>query len=75
MNDRVTKAIYNYFKEIGIEIDSIEGNKVWFLDDRYYIVEIDEEQDLMTFTNRTGSIIDTKYISSYQNKFSFTIDK
>ena len=32
MEDRIERAILNIFKEKGIEIDKIEGNKIYFND-------------------------------------------
>lgn len=70
----IENVIKNIFKEKGVEVDKIEDNKVYFLD-RYYQYEIKELEDLIIFKNKFGATMDEKYISSFINDFSFTINK
>ena len=68
------KAVDAIVKEKGIEIDKIEGNKIYF-NDRYYTYSIEEDEDTISLKNSMGISVNKDFISSYQNEVSFTIDK
>ena len=73
--NRVEKAIKNIFKENGYEVleitdDTILASKI---DKHKYTYTIDN--DTMVIKNRQGRIVFEKFIQSYQESFSFTINK
>ena len=81
-NDRVAKAINNIFKEAGYgEVKSIGESYILVRDphDQYkindYEYTIDEENDVIYIRDCDDKLVFEKFIQSYQEPFSFTINK
>ena len=80
-NDRVAKAINNIFKEAGYEVKSIGESYIlvnnphdqYKLDDYEYTVN--EEKDIIYIRDDNDKLVFEKFIQSYQQPFSFTINK
>lgn len=79
MDNRVEKAIINIFKEAGHKVISISDDGTMIVnimgEERLYKYKVKAEEDIVTIINKRGIIIAERFISSYQNPFSFTIDK
>ena len=79
MDNRVEKAIINIFKEAGHKVISISEDGTMIVnimgEERLYKYKVKAEEDIVTIINKRGIIIAERFISSYQNPFSFTIDK
>lgn len=73
--DKVEIAINNIFKESGYEVIEITNSTIVAskFDERKYTYTIDD--DVIIIKNRTGQIVFEKFISSYQEPFSFMIVK
>lgn len=76
---RIEKAIHNIFKEDGHKVISIsdDGTITGNIhgEQRIYKYKIKAEDDTITIINKKGIIIAERFISSYQEQFSFTIDR
>ena len=76
---RIEKAIHNIFKEAGHKVISIsdDGTITGNIhgEQRIYKYKIKAEEDTITIINKKGIIIAERFISSYQEPFSFTINK
>ena len=76
---RIEKAIHNIFKEDGHKVISIsdDGTITGNIhgEQRIYKYKIKAEEDTITIFNKKGIIIAERFISSYQEPFSFTIDR
>ena len=72
---RIEKAIHNIFKESGYEVLEIAENTIVAskFDERKYTYTVD--RDIILIKNRMGLKVLEKSISSYQESFSFTIDR
>lgn len=72
--DRIERAIINIFKEEGYEVLNITENtiKAKKYIEAIYSYEIDN--DIIVIRNRQNRIVFDKFISSYQDKFTYTID-
>ena len=79
MDNRVEKAIINIFKEAGHKVISISDDGTMIVnireEERLYKYKVKAEEDTVTIINKRGIIIAERFISSYQEPFSFTIDK
>ena len=78
MDNRIEKAIHNIFKEDGYKIVMIDASgeivaRNRFDMQRVYSYKI--KDDVITIKNKQGLPVYEKCISSYQEPFSFTIDK
>lgn len=73
---RIEKAINNIFKELGLRVEGIEGNKITTDTDEYKVLTytVDDDKDLIVIKTQMGRTIAEKYISSYQKAFTVTID-
>ena len=76
---RIEKAIHNIFKEAGHNVISISDDGTITVDihgeQRIYKYKIKAEEDTITIINKKGIIIAEHFIQSYQEPFSFTINK
>ena len=75
---RIEKAIHNIFKEAGHNIIKIDNENILVDihgEQRIYKYKIKAEEDTITIINKKGIIIAEHFISSYQEPFSFTINK
>ena len=75
---RIEKAIQNIFKEAGHNVIKIDNENIlvdMHGEQRIYKYKIKEEEDTITIINKKGIIIAERFISSYQQPFSFTINK
>lgn len=76
---RIEKAIHNIFKEVGHNVISISDDGTITVDihgeQRIYKYKIKAEEDTITIINKKEIIIAERFISSYQEPFSFTINK
>lgn len=72
--DRIEIAIINIFKEEGYEVLNITENtiKAKKYIEAIYSYEIDN--DIIVIRNRQNRIVFDKFISSYQDKFTYSID-
>ena len=72
--DRIERAIINIFKEEGYEVLNITENtiKAKKYIEAIYSYEIDN--DIIVIRNKQNRIVFDKFISSYQDKFTYTID-
>ena len=72
--NRIEKAIVNIFKEEGYEVLNITENtiKAKKYIEAIYSYEIDN--DIIVIRNRQNRIVFDKFISSYQDKFTYSID-
>ena len=72
--NRIERAIINIFKEEGYEVLNITENNIKAK--RYieaiYSYEIDN--DIIIIRNSQNRIVFDKFISSYQDKFTYSID-
>ena len=72
--DRIERAIINIFKEEGYEVLNITEN---IITARKYIEAIynyEVNDDIIVIRNRQNKIVFDKFISSYQDKFTYSID-
>lgn len=71
--DRIERAIINIFNEEGYEVLNITENtiKAKKYIEAIYSYEID--RDIIVIRNRQNRIVFDKFISSYQDKFTYTI--
>lgn len=71
--DRIERAIINIFNEEGYEVLNITENtiKAKKYIEAIYSYEIDN--DIIVIRNRQNRIVFDKFISSYQDKFTYTI--
>ena len=80
-NDRVAKAINNIFKEAGYEVKLITNSGILVINptDKYklddYKYTVDEDNDIIYIRDNDDILVFEKFIQSYQEPFSFTIDK
>ena len=76
---RIEKAIHNIFKEDGHKVISIsdDGTITGNIhgEQRIYKYKIKAEEDTITIFNKKGIIIAEHFIQSYQEPFSFVIDR
>ena len=76
---RIEKAIHNIFKEAGHKVISISDDGTITVDvhgeQRIYKYKIKAEEDTITIFNKKGIIIAEHFIQSYQEPFSFVIDR
>ena len=76
---RIEKAIHNIFKEAGHNVISISDDGTITGNirgkEREYKYKIKAEEDTITIINKKEIIIAEHFISSYQEPFSFTIDR
>ena len=75
---RIEKAIRNIFKEAGHNVIKIDNENILVdihEEQRIYKYKIKAEEDTITIINKKGIIIAERFISSYQESFSFTIDR
>ena len=74
--NRIEKAIVNIFKEEGYEVLNITENtiKAKKYIEAIYSYEVDNDNDIIVIRNRQNRIVFDKFISSYQDKFTYSID-
>ena len=74
--NRIEKAIVNIFKEEGYEVLNITENtiKAKKYIEAIYTYEVDNDNDIIVIRNRQNRIVFDKFISSYQDKFTYSID-
>ena len=75
---RIEKAIHNIFKEAGHNVIKIDNENILVDihgEQRIYKYKIKAEEDTITIFNKKGIIITEHFISSYQEPFSFVINK
>lgn len=72
--DRIERAIINIFNEEGYEVLNITENNITAKKyiEAIYSYEIDN--DIIVIRNRQNRIVFDKFISSYQDKFTYSID-
>ena len=75
---RIEKAIHNIFKEAGHNVIKIDNETITVDihgEQRIYKYKIKAEEDTISLKNRMGITVNKYFISSYQEPFSFTINK
>lgn len=75
---RIEKAIHNIFKEAGHNVIKIDNGNILVDihgEQRIYKYKIKAEEDTIAIINKKRIIIAEHFISSYQEPFSFTINK
>ena len=72
--DRIERAIINIFKEEGYEVLNITENTIKAKRYIEAIYNYEVNDDIIVIRNRQNRIVFDKFISSYQDKFTYTID-
>lgn len=74
--NRIEKTLINIFKEEGYEVLNITENtiKAKKYIEAIYSYEVDNDKDIIVIRNRQNRIVFDKFISSYQDKFTYSID-
>ena len=71
--DRIERAIINIFKEEGYEVLNITENTIKAKKYIEAIYNYEVNDDIIVIRNRQNRIVFDKFISSYQDKFTYTI--
>lgn len=72
--DRIERAIINIFKEEGYEVLNITENTIKAKKYIEAIYNYEVNDDIIVIRNRQNRIVFDKFISSYQDKFTYSID-
>lgn len=72
--DRIERAIINIFKEEGYEVLNITENTIKAKKYIEAIYNYEVNDDIIVIRNKQNRIVFDKFISSYQDKFTYTID-
>lgn len=71
--DRIERAIINIFNEEGYEVLNITENTIKAKKYIEAIYNYEVNDDIIVIRNRQNRIVFDKFISSYQDKFTYTI--
>ena len=71
--DRIEIAIINIFKEEGYEVLNITENTIKAKKYIEAIYNYEVNDDIIVIRNKQNRIVFDKFISSYQDKFTYTI--
>lgn len=72
--DRIERAIINIFNEEGYEVLNITENTIKAKKYIEAIYNYEVNDDIIVIRNRQNRIVFDKFISSYQDKFTYSID-
>lgn len=72
--DRIERAIINIFKEEGYEVLNITENTIKAKKYIEAIYNYEVNDDIIVIRNKQNRIVFDKFISSYQDKFTYSID-
>ena len=72
--NRIERAIINIFKEEGYEVLNITENNIKAKRYIEAIYNYEVNDDIIVIRNRQNRIVFDKFISSYQDKFTYSID-
>lgn len=72
--DRIERAIINIFKEEGYEVLNITENTIKAKKYIEAIYNYEVNDDIIVIRNRQNRIVFDKFISSYQDNFTYSID-
>ena len=72
--DRIEIAIINIFKEEGYEVLNITENNIKAKKYIEAIYNYEVNDDIIVIRNKQNRIVFDKFISSYQDKFTYSID-
>lgn len=71
--DRIERAIVNIFNEEGYEVLNITENTIKAKKYIEAIYNYEVNDDIIVIRNKQNRIVFDKFISSYQDKFTYTI--
>lgn len=71
--DRIERAIVNIFNEEGYEVLNITENTITAKKYIEAIYNYEVNDDIIVIRNKQNRIVFDKFISSYQDKFTYTI--
>ena len=72
--NRIERAIINIFKEEGYEVLNITENNIKAKRYIEAIYNYEVNDDIIVIRNKQNRIVFDKFISSYQDKFTYSID-
>lgn len=72
--NRIERAIINIFKEEGYEVLNITENNIKAKKYIEAIYNYEVNDDIIVIRNKQNRIVFDKFISSYQDKFTYSID-
>ena len=72
--NRIERAIINIFKEEGYEVLNITENTIKAKKYIEAIYNYEVNDDIIVIRNKQNRIVFDKFISSYQDKFTYSID-